>query len=551
MGRSLRNMIFAACFAGVPGVFGSGAPAFAQTDLSGRLSGRISAETERRLRAEDEAARLRQDGPGVLADPLARRDLPAPGGPTIVLSSITFTPDSAFLSVSELDAIRARYVGRSVDFSQLSEIVRDVNDLYAEKGVVTAAAVLAPQDLEGGNFVVTLVEGQVGVVGVVGAEQIGPDFILNRVRFARDTTVDVPTAARDISYFNQTNRAQIRLLLQPGAAFGLTDLVFGISEPAPKQLQFFLDNNGVASTGDIRGSMIFRRYGGLGIDDTFLLYLERSEGSRSATARFDFPFNPAGTRIAFSGALSDYRVVAGPSVGLSLTGWARSASVTVTQPLIATDSILLQMSGSAFQGVSASFSAGVPLVNADTSKFSAGLSLGAFGDTWSLGAQVQAISATVKDRIAGSTSSHNIVAGSLDGVYRFQNELAFIARGAWQYSEDALLPGGLLFQIGGPTTVRGFPSDGVAGDSGYYANFELHRGFTLRDTPITGFVFADIGEVFSTFPASTTLISAGLGASYIHNKSTRFDIVAATPLRRALANQSDLTVSATLTFTRF
>ena len=110
------------------------APAFAQADLSAR----IAAESERRLRAEDEAARVRQTGPGVVTDPLSRRDLPPPGGPTVQLSSVTFTPASAFLSEAELGAIRARYVGRRVDFAGLSELVRDVNDLYAAKGVVTA-----------------------------------------------------------------------------------------------------------------------------------------------------------------------------------------------------------------------------------------------------------------------------------------------------------------------------------------------------------------------------------------------------------------------------
>lgn len=533
--------------AALPGLVWTTAPAVAQVDLSAR----IAAETERRLRAEDEAARVRQTGEGVITDPLNRRDLPPPGGPTVLLSSVTFSPASAFLSDAELEAIRSRYVGRRVDFSGLSELVRDVNDLYAEKGVVTAAAVLGPQDLAGGNLVISLVEGQVGVVGVVGERQTRTSFITNRVRFARGTTVDIPTAARDISFFNQTNRAQLRLLLQPGAAFGLTDLVFGVTEPQPEQLQFFLDNNGVASTGDIRASMIFRRYGLFGIDDTFLLYLEGTEGSRSATARFDFPITPVGTRIAFSGALSNYKVVAEPSVALDLSGWSRSASVSLTQPIIANDRFVLQATASAFAGTSLSFSAGVPLVNAETSKLSAGFTIGAFGDNWTFGSQIQAIFATVNDNIAVTRTDYTVAAGSFDGAYRFANGVAFIGRGAWQVAEKSLMPGGLLFQIGGPTTVRGFPSDGVAGDSGYYANLELHRGFTVQETPINGFVFADIGEVFSTFPTSTFLASAGIGASYTFNRNIRFEVVAAVPLNRPLANQSDLTLSATLTVTRF
>jgi len=523
------------------------APVFAQDSISAR----IAAESARRLKAEDDNAAVRQSGPGIVTEPLNRRDLPPAGGPTVLLSSVSFSPASAFLSDAELAAIKARYVGRKVDFAGLSELVRDVNDLYAAKGVVTAAAILGPQDIAGGNLVISLVEGQLGLVAFAGERKTSTKFITDRVRLARGTTVDVPTAAKDISFFNQTNRAQLRLLLQPGAAFGMTDLEFGVTEPAPQQLQFFLDNNGVASTGRIRGSMIFRTYGLLGADDTFLLYLENSQGSRSATVRADAPITPFGTRLAFSGTVSRYNVVAGPTVALDLKGKARSASVTLTQPIIATDKFVLQAIGSAFKGKSWSYSAGVPLVEAGTTKLSAGFSLGAYGDTWSFDTQIQNVSAKVDDVIAPSSNKYSVLTGSFDGSYRFGTDLTLIGRGAWQSTKEVLMPGELLFQIGGPTTVRGYPSDGVAGDDGFYVNLELHKPFKAKDKTINGFVFLDMGEVYSTFPKVTTLMSTGVGASYAFNKYGRFDLVVGVPLKKTLANQSKATLSATLTLSRF
>jgi hemolysin activation/secretion protein len=523
------------------------APVFAQDSISAR----IAAESERRLKAEDENAAVRQNGPGIVTDPLNRRDLPAAGGLTVLLSSVSFSPASAFLSDAELAAIKARYVGRKVDFAGLSELVRDVNDLYAAKGVVTAAAILGPQDIAGGNLVISLVEGQLGVVAFAGERKTSTKFITDRVRLARGTTVDVPTATKDISFFNQTNRAQLRLLLQPGAAFGMTDLVFGVTEPAPKQLQFFLDNNGVASTGAIRGSMIFRTYGLLGADDTFLLYLENSRGSRSATVRADAPITPLGTRLAFSGTVSRYAVVSGSTVALDLKGKARSASVTLTQPIIATDKFVLQAVGSAFKGKSWSYSAGVPLVETGTTKLSAGFSLGAYGDAWSFDTQIQTVSALVNDVIAPSTKRYSVLTGSFDGSYRFGTDLTLIGRGAWQSTKEVLMPGELLFQIGGPTTVRGYPSDGVAGDDGFYVNLELHKPLKVQDKTINGFVFLDMGEVYSSFPKVTTLVSTGVGASYAFNKNSRFDLVVGVPLKKTLANQSKATLSATLTLSRF
>ena len=113
------------------------------------------------------------------------------------------------------------------------------------------------------------------------------------------------------------------------------------------------------------------------------------------------------------------------------------------------------------------------------------------------------------------------------------------------------MPGELLFQIGGPTTVRGYPSDGVAGDDGFYVNLELHKPFKVQDKTINGFAFLDAGEVYSSFPKVTTLVSAGVGASYAFNKNSRFDLVVGVPLKKTLANQSKATLSATLTLSRF
>lgn len=532
---------FALGLAAFPGL------AVAQADPGAQAA----AEAEARARALDTATGPRQTGPGVIVDPVVQGELPPPGGPTVLVREITFAPSSAFLSAAELEAIRARYIGRRLDFRGISSVVADVNALYADKGVVTAAALLQPQDLQSGALTVTLVEGQVGVVAIAGETSNPPEFFFDRVRFARGTTVDVPTASEDIAWFNQTNRAQIRLLLQPGAAFGMTDLVFGVTEPRPHTFQFFLDNNGVESTGEFRASMIYRRYGLWGRDDTLLAYLEGSEGSQSATLRYEFPVSTSGTRLAFTLTHSDVRVVAGPTKPLNIRGNSSSFSFNLSQPIVATERWLVQGTFSAFSGDSKSFSAGVPVVNSRTEKFGLGLTVAHTAERGNFTTQAQVIEARVNDRLAPGVSRHRIFAGSYDARYNFDNGLTFIGRGAWQYSSTALLPGSLLFSIGGPNTVRGYPSDGVAASKGFYTNWELHRAFENAARPSSGFIFADYGEVYQPFPAVTSMASVGFGAAIDFSPTTRLELTAAFPVRKAVANQSKGTLSAVLTISRF
>jgi hemolysin activation/secretion protein len=114
-----------------------------------------------------------------------------------------------------------------------------------------------------------------------------------------------------------------------------------------------------------------------------------------------------------------------------------------------------------------------------------------------------------------------------------------------------LLPGNLLFQIGGPTTVRGYPSDGIAGDSGYYASLELYKRLGADGSGPDGFAFLDFGQVFSTFPKQTTLVSAGVGLNYRFNDNINGSLTLAAPMRQAVTNQSEFVLTGSLTLSAF
>jgi hemolysin activation/secretion protein len=90
--------------------------------------------------------------------------------------------------------------------------------------------------------------------------------------------------------------------------------------------------------------------------------------------------------------------------------------------------------------------------------------------------------------------------------------LSFLSN--WQYSPAKLLPGDQIFSIGGPTTVRGYPTNAVAGHSGYFLNVELHYDWSALVRGLDAYIFSDWGAVYSTAPAVVELNSVGVGASY-------------------------------------
>jgi hemolysin activation/secretion protein len=112
--------------------------------------------------------------------------------------------------------------------------------------------------------------------------------------------------------------------------------------------------------------------------------------------------------------------------------------------------------------------------------------------------------------------------------------LSFI--GAWQYTPAHLLPGDQLFNVGGPTTVRGYPTNAAAGDSGYYGNAELHRNWGSNG--LDTFLFTDIGQIYSTFPVNKQAWSVGLGESWTPVRWVTMEVSAGFPLLNYVPNQS-------------
>jgi hemolysin activation/secretion protein len=463
---------------------------------------------------------------------------------------VTFDPPSAFLSQAELDAITAKYLGRKVDFSEISALVRDVNDLYAKKGVVTAGAILPPQNLSSGNLTVKLVEGREGVVSIVGDHSTRNDLILKGVRLTRDgNIVDVPTASNDIARFNKTHHAQLSLLLQPGATFGLTDLTLGVHEPPPNLLQFSLDNEGVASTGETQFSAMYQRYGLFGIDDQLMVLGTATQGSLAGTANFDLPISTFGTRLALGATASTIKVIAGPTAPLDITGRSSALTATVTQSLYATPAVSVIGLGTVSYGTSQSFASGTPLVDSTVTKAALGAAVSYTNEHVSLGAQPQLIYALADDHLFGSKRGILLFAGSASAQATITDALSWVSHGSWQYTREQLLPGSLLFQIGGYDSVRGYPSDGVGGDSGFFIQNELHWVHPGDKAGIDLYALADFGQVYSTFPAITTMASIGAGWTATLNNRATLDISAAVPIIPAVAGQPSLAAYAKLTGT--
>ncbi len=501
--------------------------------------GVIQTDVDRQRRQlEQQSAPPKLTGPAVIGGEREKSQLLKPGGPKFRLRKVTFD-ESKFITPAELDEIAKKYVGKDVDIAALLQLVADINAVYAARGIVTGIATLPEQDAKGGVVRIKLTEGRLQKTTVEGNKQTRADYILQRVKEPEGEVLDVPKLNRDVIWFNRTNDVQIKALLQPGTSFGLTDLQFAVIEPPTDTLQLFVDNQGAENTGRWEGGGFYKRHGLFGVDDRLTFYGVRSDGNLNGNVAYSIPVNPWGGRAGVSYTEGKIKIIQGPFVALDVTGRSSQAAVNFSQPVWVTQDWLVLVNAALTEGKTVSRFGTVAVTDNHYDRTTAGISVTKSGNTYSITVSPAVNYIAWHDYVLGNNRAFNTYTGSLiatsaAGPANFSaNVLA-----SWQYTPETLLPGDQIFSIGGPTTVRGYPSNAASGDSGYYFNAELHYNWSQWLRGFDTYIFTDWGAVYSTFPGVTEMSSVGVGFSWTYAPFMTFEANYATPLKVSVSTQN-------------
>lgn len=102
------------------------------------------------------------------------------GSKGVYVNSIEVSP-SEILTKEEINGVIGQYVGRNVFMSDIQAAINGLNNLYAEKGYVTARAYLPEQTVSNGNIKIELIEAKIGNVTVVNNKYTTSGYILKRM----------------------------------------------------------------------------------------------------------------------------------------------------------------------------------------------------------------------------------------------------------------------------------------------------------------------------------------------------------------------------------
>lgn len=480
---------------------------------------------QRRIDEDERRRQLEQLQRQEVTDPVRETlppEAPRPAAPPVrfAVGEIRFTP-SEILTEAELAELAAPYVGREIAFADLLELVDRINARYRERRIVTARAVIPPQDVSDGVVDIRLVEGRVGDIGVDGNSSTDAAFITRRIGLTPGALVDLPVLEQDLRRFNRTQDAQLRAELAAGTRFGTSDLRILVEEPPRHLLRLTLDNGGSEGSGLWRSGVQYTNRSLLGFRDELSLGFVRASGQESYSLGYAFPVNASGGRLSVAAYSDEVEIKKGPLRELDITGRSAGFVAALRQPVhlgerSRTDLVIGTKHRETKNWISDVFlqktrtrdgSVGIEHQAADdhgywiaTYHLSAGRARGFEREHYTLGR-------AFLRRIQAITPNWSLQ-GSLN----------------YQHSSDGPLPSGEQLQLGGEYSVRGYKSGAWSGDRGFIANLELHHPLIALAAEgnrpalrATGFFFADHGRVTpyrapsSSEPRHRHLGSAGWG----------------------------------------
>lgn len=416
---------------------------------------------------------------------------------------------SEILDDQTIRDVLQKYVGRPLYLADLYDMLAAFNELYRQKGFVTARAYIPPQKIASGEVRVILVEGRVGRVRIEQNEYMRADYISSSLHIEQGDLVSLDVLEKALSRFNRLHQTKLTAKLEPGENFGQTDIVVTAKVPDRMAYSLFMDNYGALSTGHLRSGGYARVNSVFGIDDPFTVGVTESRGSRSVFTSYELPLNTYDTRLLLGYTQTRIHIIDGPfaddPADPDVYGNTQLISATLKQPFVLSPHWLMNVDYS-YNGNVSYTTFGAALTETWINRHSIGVDFDYLGDTgfYSFGLRGHRIfshirQAATEERVTGKYTADAFAYQQLGGPFTAQ-----VTAGG-QMTKDRVLPPAEQFSVGGVGTMRAYEPGAFSGDDGYFINTELHYNFNFptafwKDKPVNTqasiYVFFDHAGAF-------------------------------------------------------
>jgi len=460
-------------------------------------------------------------------------------GQTVLIHEIRLD-GATLLTEQELQEVAAPWQGKEMSFRQMQRAADEITAVYRRKGYVTSRAYLPPQGLEDGILVIRVIEGKPGTVRIQGNKHFSSSLLRRHIDVETAGSFDYSALQRSLVYINEHPDRVARAVLMPGQQPGTTDVLIEVEDTLPIHAGIQYDNWGSQYINRDRYAAVLEYNNLTGHDDKFYLKGQIAENQEMGLGlvRYLYPVSNAlevGAYTLYSKVRSGEEFAAADTEGR-----ARIAGLFATQTIFQDD--ILEIRGNlGFDYKSIRDDAlGLQISRDEVRVIKAGMDCD-YSDPWGRSILTMELEQGLpsilgamedKDPQASRSGAGAKWTKAVFNLFRLQPlpaSTALLWKNTAQITNHRLIAAE-QFQIGGATSVRGFPPAEFSGDQGLYTSLEwsIPLYFVSREARVPFYkkdrwydvlrfvVFWDWAYVSRTAPSAgeektNTLQGAGFG----------------------------------------
>ncbi len=461
-----------------------------------------------------------------------------------------FVVDSSeILTPEEIKSVIADYEQNNLMFEDIKEVISRINELYLDKGYVTARAYLPEQTIENDTVKIGLFEGKVGKVDINGNRWTHDSHIRKRLGMNEGEAFNIQKLEENMLIYNRYNdNIEIKGNLKAGQESGTTDIDIDVKEEAPYHLIAVTDNAGRKTIGKQRAGLIAAHDSLFRHRDRLSAGFYANRYSWTPFVDYNIPVNAKDGRIGASFSHNKAEVGHGNYSDFNIESRSQNYSIYYTQPLIrelykelsSTTSFTYKRAVTSFDGYD--------LYEDKIPELKTGLNFRYDTERgiWYLSQYVSYAAPWFQKRI-----DYWKFSGSAIRLHNFGHRILGQFRGNYQYIPQRVIPVADQMSAGGFGTVRGYSQGLLTAKSGYMLGAEIYFPIAPEtfyidcnqyrtDEYVRPFVFTDYAALYpykgtgagaEGFNNSDILLSSGAGIRIQLPYDIVFKVAYGVPLR--------------------
>jgi hemolysin activation/secretion protein len=260
----------------------------------------------------------------------------------LVIKEVRFDGNSMF-SDEELRDVISTDLSKPVSTEDLEKIRKAVSQFYFNNGYVNSGAKIGDQDLSSGVLTVSVVEGVLDKINVMGTGWLRPSYVEDRIRSGVKKPLSMDDLKRSLEFVRRDEKIRkINTALLPGDELGqshldvivtehkLFDAGIGLSNRRPpsvgaEEAEVYIGTKNLTSLGDtLRLNYTFTDEGMKEVD---------FDGADNYAISYSLPLHTSGTTLELGTVKSDYVILEEPFDTLNIQSDTQMVSVGLRQPI--------------------------------------------------------------------------------------------------------------------------------------------------------------------------------------------------------------------------